>query len=123
MRLYAPLHESDYLRHPDAAFGEAMARILNSPTSASTFVHGNIADEAAMKAAPDLQEMEICERAASGAWVAGLWSSLRRTVADWAARHDNAERGFAGAVSFSDPALWQRDLARAELARYMFTDC
>ena len=100
-----------------------MPRILNSPTSASTFVHSNIADEAAMKAAPELQEMEICERAASGAWVAGLWSSLRRTVADWPARHDNSARGFAGAVYLSAPAQRQRDFARAELARHMFTDC
>ncbi len=125
MRLYAPLYEGDSNQRPDAAVGEAVVRISNSPVSAASFVHGNIAHEAAIKAAPELQEMEIGERAARGAWIAGIMNSVRSALADLAARHDNADRVdfLAGATTLTEFVQRRHDFARSELSRYQFTDC
>ncbi len=125
MRLYAPLYEGDNNQRPDAAFGEARARTFTSPASATSLVHGNIALEATAKAAPELPEMETGERAARGAWSARILHSVRRTLAEWSARHDNSERVdfLAGAANLTRLEQRRHDFARSELTRYMFTDC
>ena len=124
MRRYPPLHENESSLDPDAALGEAMARILNMPASAAGFVHSNIDDEAAIKATPDWQEKYICERAEQSVWVVRKLRSMRDAVAGWLDTNDSIEcdNYFADVANMADPLQRVHHVERSGLTRGLFTD-
>ena len=124
MRLYAPLYEGDGNQRPDAAVGEAIARIFNTHPSAAGFVQSNIENEAALKVVPGLQEIEICARAARSASSERMFSSIRHAVADWMEQSDDTECNnfLAAGAHPADFKQRQNDFIRPELMRYLYPD-
>jgi len=120
MRLYAPMYEGDSLLRPDAALGEATAKVFKSPAPTTDFVRGNIQDQAANETALDLHALELNARTMRASAVARLLKSAYTAVADWFERVDNQERDdfFAASANLAELEQRQRHWERTGRAHY-----
>ena len=120
MRLYAPLYEGDSIIRPDAALGEAAAKVFRTPAPKTDFVRSNIQLEAANETTLDIHAIEQTARALRSVEFARKLKGMFTAIGDWLDRNEYAERDdfFAASSNLADLEQRQRHWERTGMSHY-----